>query len=348
MVYCFAVASNVNKPLLQIRKLKVHIPVYGGFFSRQIGTVRAVDGLSLDLAKGEIVGLVGESGCGKTTTGRAILGLVDVTEGQVLYNDKDLAKLDDNSFRPLRKKLQMIFQDPYGSLDPRMSVGKILEEPLIVHGVGNKEERKQQVVNWIKRVGLNEAQLDRFPHEFSGGQRQRIAIARSLILEPEVVIADEPVSALDVSIQAQIINFLQDLAADMGLTMLFIAHDISVVHHIAHRMAVMYLGRIVEVAKGEELLSSPCHPYTYSLISAVPQPSTRKRKKRVTLPGEPPSPLSPPVGCHLHPRCPAAIDICHKESPLLSPLPDNEEHLIACHRAGEAVDAVRDWQDQIK
>ena len=348
MVYCLAVASNVDKPLLQIRDLKVHIPVYGGFFSRQIGTVRAVDGLSLDLARGEIVGLVGESGCGKTTTGRAILGLVDVTAGQVLFDGRDLVELDDNSFRPLRRRLQMIFQDPYGSLDPRMSVGKILEEPLIVHGVGDKDKRRQQVLRWIERVGLTKEQLDRFPHEFSGGQRQRIAIARSLILEPEMVIADEPVSALDVSIQAQIINFLQDLAEDMGLTMLFIAHDISIVHHIANRMAVMYLGRIVEIASGEELLQLPCHPYTFSLISAVPQPSPRKGKKRVTLPGEPPSPLSPPKGCHLHPRCPAAIEICCIESPQLEPLPNNEDHLVACHRANEAVDAVRDWQDQIK
>ncbi len=348
MVYCLAVASNVNKPLLSISNLKVHIPVYGGFFSRQVGTVRAVDGLSLQLKKGEVLGLVGESGCGKTTTGRAILGLTNVTAGSVKFDDIELTQLSEQAFQPLRQRMQMIFQDPYGSLDPRMSVGRILEEPLIVHGLGDKGTRQKKVEQWVERVGLTTKHLHRFPHEFSGGQRQRIAIARSLILEPELVIADEPVSALDVSIQAQVINFLQDLAEDMGLTMLFIAHDISVVHHIANRMAVMYMGRVVEVSEGEQLLDNPCHPYTYSLISAVPQPSPREKSRRVILPGEPPSPLHPPQGCHLHPRCPAANEKCRLESPILQPFEGDEKHLVACFRAGEAVKAVRDWHNARK
>ena len=360
MVYFLAVTSNADKTLLSLKSVKVSFPLYGGMFSRQIATVRAVEDISLSVQKGEVLGIVGESGCGKTTTGRAITRLVEIESGSILFDGIDLAKLNQDDFRPFRKRIQMVFQDPYGSLDPRMTVEGILEEPLIVHSKGNRGKRKRIIESWLEPLGLTHKQLDRYPHEFSGGQRQRIAIARSLILQPEVVIADEPVSALDVSIQAQVLNFLQDLAQDMGLTMIFIAHDISVVQHIADRMAVMYLGRIVELAPSDKLMNSPRHPYTLSLISSIPQarPKRSKDKKRILLPGELPSTITPPSGCPLHPRCPAAKEVCKIEVPPLAVLEEDttssssidraKMHYVACYRNEVAVDIVREWHQERK
>ena len=321
-------------PLLEVRDLVKHFHVGGGLFGGTPGVIRAVDGVSFALRRGETLGLVGESGCGKTTTGRCILQLERPTSGAVLFEGRDLTVLSQAELRPVRRRVQVIFQDPYSSLNPRMTVGQIVAEPLHVHGiVRSAPARAARMRELLGRVGLLPAHADRYPHELSGGQRQRVGIARALAMEPALIICDEPVSALDVSIQAQIINLLEDLQADLGLTYLFIAHDLSVVRHISDRIAVMYLGKIVEIADRTALYETPRHPYTRALLSAVPipDPAIEAERERIVLKGEIPSPLNPPPGCVFHPRCPIAIPECSVEVPALRTLaPD---HRAACIRA---------------
>jgi oligopeptide transport system ATP-binding protein len=328
--------------LVQVRDLKMHFPVTRGIiFQRQVGAVKAVDGVSFDIKQGETLGLVGESGCGKSTTGRAILQLHRPTGGEVLFQGTDLTKIKGEELRRMRRKVQMIFQDPYASLNPRMTVGDIIGEPIRVHGLRkNTKEVRERVQELLQLVGLNPYFVNRYPHEFSGGQRQRIGIARALAVEPEFVVCDEPVSALDVSIQAQVINLLEDLQDRLGLTYLFIAHGLSVVKHISDRVAVMYLGKVVELAEGPKLYSMPMHPYTQALLSAVPipDPKVEQRRKRIILEGDVPSPLNPPSGCHFHTRCPIAIEKCKVEEP---PFIDyGGGHFAACWRARESIDLM--------
>ena len=323
-------------PLVRVIDLKKHFAVAGGFFSRQTRLVKAVDGISFDIARGETLGLVGESGCGKSTAGRAILQLYAPTAGRVLLDGQDLTALNDDELRRLRPRMQMIFQDPYASLNPRHSVGKIVAEPLVIHGLMHGEQLKDRVAELLGLVGLDPAYRKRFPHEFSGGQRQRIVIARALSLNPDFIVCDEPISALDVSIQAQVVNLMQDLQAQLGLTYLFIAHDLSMVKHISHRVAVMYLGKIVELTDRHTLFDNPLHPYTQSLCSAVPVPNPKleRRRQRFILKGEPPSPANPPSGCVFHPRCPLTVDVClTAEPPLNAVLPGQ---WVACHLADGA------------
>jgi len=318
-------------PLLQVKNLVKHFHLGGGLFGGRAGLVRAVDGVSFEIRRGETLGLVGESGCGKTTTGRCILQLERPTSGQVLFEGRDLATLDEDALRPIRRKMQVIFQDPYSSLNPRMTVGQIIAEPLAVHGiVADRAERARRVRELLSHVGLLPQHVHRYPHQLSGGQRQRVGIARALAVEPSLIVCDEPVSALDVSIQAQIINLLEDLQAQFGLTYLFVAHDLSVVRHISDRVAVMYLGKIVEITDRKSLYDSPLHPYTKALLSAVPipDPALEARRERVVLGGEVPSPLSPPPGCVFHPRCPIAIDRCRGEVPDLREI--RPAHRAAC------------------
>jgi oligopeptide transport system ATP-binding protein len=315
-----ATAGGAEAPLLEVRDLVKHFPVGGGFFGRAPALVRAVDGVSFTIRRGETLGLVGESGCGKTTTGRLILQLERPTRGTVRFEDRDLTRLSDAELRPLRRRLQVVFQDPYSSLNPRMTVGQIVAEPITVHRlVAGAPARAERVRELMAHVGLLPQHLERYPHELSGGQRQRVGIARALGMQPSLVICDEPVSALDVSIQAQIINLLEDLQARFGLTYLFVAHDLSVVRHISDRVAVMYLGKIVELADRQALYDAPRHPYTKALLSAVPipDPAVEATRQRLVLQGEIPSPLNPPSGCVFHPRCPIAVARCRDEVPVL-------------------------------
>jgi oligopeptide transport system ATP-binding protein len=320
--------------LLEVRDLVKHYPVSSGVLGRQVGVVRAVDGVSFEIRRGETLGLVGESGCGKTTTGRCILQLERPTSGSIRFEGQELTTLGPKALRPVRRRMQVIFQDPYSSLNPRMTVGQIVEEPLAVHGlVRNASARIARVWKLLDEVGLLPQHARRYPHELSGGQRQRVGIARALALEPALIICDEPVSALDVSIQAQIINLLEDLGRQRGLTYLFVAHDLSVVRHISDRVAVMYLGRIVEVADRQALYESPLHPYTRALLSAVPipDPEVEAHRERVVLGGEVPSPLHPPPGCAFHPRCPIAVNECRRTRPELREI--RPGHRAACHLA---------------
>ncbi len=320
---------STTENLLEIRGLKVHFDVKGGILKRTVGVVKAVDGIDLDVRRGEILGLVGESGCGKTTVGRAILRLIPATAGTVRFDGQDIFSLSTAELKPLRREMQLVFQDPYSSLDPRSKVGDIVGEGLRVHGVTDRQERHQRVLEALQMVGMQEQHMRRFPHEFSGGQRQRIGIARALVLRPKFIVCDEPVSALDVSIQSQVLNLLKDLQQELDLTLLFIAHDMSVIEHLSDRVAVMYLGKIVEVASRNELFGNPQHPYTQALMSAIPVADPRAKRKRIILPGDPPSPLRPPVGCHFHTRCPEAIALCSQQEPPILDL--GRAHLCACH-----------------
>ena len=319
-------------PLLEVNNLVMHFPLTQGIiFQRKVGAVQAVDGISFSVKPGETLGLVGESGCGKSTTGRAILQLYKPTSGEVMFKGKDLTKLSGGDMRRMRRHLQMIFHDPYASLNPRMTVGSIISEQMQIHGLASKSERNGKVQELLQTVGLNPYFANRYPHEFSGGQRQRIGIARALAASPDFIVADEPVSALDVSIQAQIVNLLEDLQQQFGLTYLFIAHDLSVVKHISNRVAVMYLGKIVEAAERNELYAEPLHPYTKALLSAVPipDPIVEKRRERIILSGDVPSPINPPSGCHFHTRCPYVMQVCKEIDPILANV--GREHYVACH-----------------
>jgi oligopeptide transport system ATP-binding protein len=320
--------------LLEVSGLVKHFPVGGGFLGRAEGLVRAIDGVSFEIRRGETLGLVGESGCGKTTTGRCILQLERPTRGRIAFEGRELTELSDEDLRRVRRHMQVIFQDPYSSLNPRMTVGQILEEPLKVHGiVPDADRRAARVGELLSQVGLLPQHADRYPHQLSGGQRQRVGIARALAMEPSLIVCDEPVSALDVSIQAQIINLLEELQEKLGLTYLFIAHDLSVVRHISDRVAVMYLGKIVELADRQALYEDPLHPYTRALLSAVPipDPQLEAHRERIVLRGEVPSPLNPPSGCVFHPRCPIAVDRCAAEIPPLREIKPG--HWAACHLA---------------
>ncbi len=315
--------------VLEVKDLKKHYPVHGGIFAPS-AYVKALDGVSFNVKKGETVGLVGESGCGKSTLGRTIIRLEEPSAGSFRINGVEMSSLRGEELRKMRRAFQMIFQDPYGSLNPRMTIRNTLDEVLRLHTKLDKAGRSARMDSLMSMVGLNPAQLDRYPHQFSGGQRQRIGIARALSVGPDLIIADEPVSALDVSVQAQIINLMQDIQKESGISYLFIAHDLAVVEHISHRIMVMYLGRIVESGRSREICSNPAHPYTRALLSAVPSINPEAKKKRIILPGDVPSPLNPPLGCPFHPRCPLATEKCRRERPELSPLNTDAEHLTAC------------------
>ncbi|MYL65355.1 dipeptide ABC transporter ATP-binding protein [Bacillus hwajinpoensis] len=319
----------MQEALLEVKQLKKHFPIQGGVLKQQVGTVKAVDGVTFTLHKGETFGLVGESGCGKSTTGRMLMRLLEPSEGEVLFDGKEMTTLNKKDLRHLRKDIQMVFQDPFASLNPRHTVEKIIEEPLIVHQLGNKAERKKRVRELLEIVGLSAYHAKRYPHQFSGGQRQRIGIARALAVNPKLIIADEPVSALDVSIQAQVLNLLEDLQKELGLTYLFIAHDLGVVRHISDRVGVMYLGRIVEMADSEKLYLDSKHPYTQALLSAVPVPDPEYGKDRIILTGDVPSPSNPPSGCPFHTRCPKAMDVCSSVVPEFREIEPG--HHTACH-----------------
>jgi len=326
-------STNVGDVLVDVKDLRVYFPVNAGLiFQRKVADVKAVDGVNFSVKKGETLGLVGESGCGKSTTGRAILQLYRPTTGTVKIDGQELTTMKSGDLRRFRRKMQMIFQDPYASLNPRMSVGSIISEPLAIHNLAKGKARKDRVQELLRIVGLNPYYANRYPHEFSGGQRQRIGIARALAVEPQFIVADEPVSALDVSIQAQIINLMEDLQNDFNLTYLFIAHDLSVVRHISDRVAVMYLGRIAELADRNELYENPLHPYTKALLSAVPvpDPAVETKRERIILTGDVPSPLRPPPGCNFHTRCPIAIEECRERIPEWREV--GHDHWVACHR----------------
>ncbi len=321
-----------REALLHIKDLVKHFPIKQGIiFKREVAVVHAVDGVSFDIYKGETLGLVGESGCGKSTTGRAIMRIFKPTSGEVIFDGVNLVDLPAEEMRKTRKHLQMIFQDPYASLNPRMTVGEMIGEAMVIHRVGNRNEIRERTMDLLEKVGLDPAFSNRYPHEFSGGQRQRIGIARALALEPKLIVCDEPISALDVSIQAQVVNLLEDLQEELGLTYLFIAHDLSMVHHIADRVAVMYLGVIVEIANCSDLWDNPLHPYTLALMSAVPipNPELEEKRKRIILEGDVPSPANPPSGCRFRTRCSLAQAVCSEAKPEM--IENKPEHFVACH-----------------
>ncbi|MBI4081553.1 MAG: dipeptide ABC transporter ATP-binding protein [Candidatus Lambdaproteobacteria bacterium] len=323
-------AQKTKGRLLEVEGLKKHFPIKQGVLGRAVGNVYAVDGISFYINDGETLGMVGESGCGKSTAGKTILKLIEPTAGKIMMEGSDLAPMNKAAMRPFRREMQMIFQDPYSSLNPRMSIGNIVGEPLVIHGIAKGKEKVERTTKLLEKVGILPEKMDSFPHEFSGGQRQRISIARALALNPKLIICDEPVSALDVSIQAQVLNLMMDLQQDLGLTYLFIAHDLAVVEHISHRVAVMYLGKIVELTDKKTLFKNPLHPYTEALLSAVPIPNpSLKRGKRIILKGDVPSPINPPSGCHFHTRCPYVMDRCKTEVP---PFKEVEPgHWASCH-----------------
>jgi len=325
------VRSSENGALVEVRNLKKYFPIRKGLLQREVGRVHAVDDVTFAVREGETLGLVGESGCGKSTLGRTVVRLLEPTEGDVLFRGRSIGKLRTRALRPLRREMQMIFQDPYASLNPRKRIGSIIGAPLEIHGIGDKAERKKQVQELLETVGLSPEHYNRFPHEFSGGQRQRIGVARALALRPKLVVADEPVSALDVSIQSQMLNLLDDLQNELQLTYIFIAHDLGVVRHVSDRIAVMYLGKLVELSPAEELYQGPIMPYTEALLSAVPipDPDLSAQRERIVLQGDVPSPINPPSGCRFHPRCRYMTDICKEVEP---PLVDyGNDHLAACH-----------------
>jgi oligopeptide/dipeptide ABC transporter ATP-binding protein len=319
--------------LLKVSHLKKYFPIKKGVLRRTVGHVRAVDDVSFDVFPGETLGIVGESGCGKSTTGRTLLRLLEPTDGEVWFQGKNLATLHGSEMREMRKHLQIVFQDPYSSLNPRYRVGKILERPMEVHGLYTDKQRKQRVEMMLERCGLDPSAKSRYPHQFSGGQRQRIGIARALTLNPSLMVLDEPVSALDVSVQSQIINLLEDLQDEFKLTYLFIAHDLSVVNHISDRVAVMYLGQLAELGTSDDIFAEPLHPYTQALLSAIPQPNPRAKRERILLSGDLPSPANPPSGCVFHTRCAHAMDICRQKKPVWKEQKPN--HFVACHLYGE-------------
>ena len=321
--------TNTNHNLIRVEHLKKYFPVRAGVMQRVVANVLAVDDVSFDIKQGETLGLVGESGCGKTTVGRTMLRLIEPTAGAVLYGDKDVFKLPNGEMTALRRDMQIIFQDPYASLDPRVPIGESIMEGLHIHHIGSPKERVEIMLETLKKVGLETYHARRFPHEFSGGQRQRIGIARALALRPKFIVCDEPVSALDVSIQSQVLNILKDLQQEFGLTYLFIAHNLSVVEHISDRVAVMYLGKMAELADRDELYRAPLHPYTQALMSAIPVPDPKLKRKRMILKGDVPSPLKPPSGCRFHPRCPIAQKICAEQEPEFRELKPG--HFAACH-----------------
>ncbi len=335
-------SAEIVKPpgkeiLLSVKNLTKHFSIKGGILGREVGSVKAVQDISFDIYKGETLGLVGESGCGKSTLGRCILRLIEPSSGQILFKGQDITKINPTEMRKLRRNMQIVFQDPYASLNPRMTIEEILGEPLIIHHLApNKEARKKKIIELLDLVGLRREAIARYPHEFSGGQRQRICIARALAVQPEFLVCDEPVSALDVSIQAQIVNLMQDLQKELKLTYLFIAHDLKVVEHISNRVAVMYLGKIAEVADAEELYAHPKHPYTKALLSAIPLPDPNYKKDRVILQGDVPSPLNPPSGCFFHPRCPVVQDQCRVDIPELNEVSGAGIHEAACHYPSDA------------
>ncbi len=320
----------MSNPLLSVRGLKKYFPIKGGVFAREVDRVHAVDGVSFDIADGETLGLVGESGCGKSTTGRCVMRLIEPSEGEIWFQNRNVTALEGEELRAIRRDIQIIFQDPFASLNPRHTVSGIVGEALLIHGLAkSRRDVEDRVVELLETVGLQSGHLRRFPHEFSGGQRQRIGIARALAVKPKLIVCDEPVSALDVSVQAQVINLLEDLQEKFGLTYLFIAHDLSVVEHISNRVAVMYLGRIVEIAPARALYDNPQHPYTEALLSAVPIPDPSLKRTRIKLEGDVPNPIRPPPGCHFHTRCPIAEARCSQSAPPLKQMADG--HMVACH-----------------